>query len=73
MVEALQRQEGLLESTLADHTLALVAWLFRYGELSYHGGLINLATGATSLLRIDPQYRKRTRRFSKRSSQTHQN
>jgi hypothetical protein len=32
----------------------LLARLFRYGEISYHGGFINLATGATSGLRIDP-------------------
>jgi hypothetical protein len=65
-VEALQRQEGLIESTLAHHTLALLARLFRYGEISYHGGFINLATGATSVLRIDPQYWQRTRRVNKR-------
>jgi hypothetical protein len=53
--------------------LALLARLFRYGEISYHGGFVNLATGVTSVLRIDPQYWRRTRSFSMRSSQTHQN
>jgi hypothetical protein len=42
-----------------------------YGEISYHGGFVNFATGATSVLRIDPEYWERMRRFSKRSSQTH--
>jgi PRTRC genetic system ThiF family protein len=72
-IEALDRQEPFVNSTLAQHALALLARLFRYGEISYHGGFLNLATGATSVLRIDPQYWERTRRFSKRSSQIHQN
>jgi hypothetical protein len=38
----------------------LLARLFRYGEISYHGGFINLATGATSVLRIDPLLWRRT-------------
>jgi PRTRC genetic system ThiF family protein len=62
---ALERQEPFINSTLAQHALALLAWLFRCGELCYHGGFVNLATGVTSVLRIDPQYWKRTRRLSK--------
>ena len=54
-VEALERQSPFINSTLAQHALALLARLFRYGEISYHGGFINLASGATSVLRIDPQ------------------
>jgi PRTRC genetic system ThiF family protein len=68
-VEALERQSPFVNSTLAQHALALLARLFRYGEISYHGGFINLATGVTSVLRIDPQYWDRTRRVSKRSQQ----
>jgi PRTRC genetic system ThiF family protein len=71
-VEALERQEPFVNSTLAQHALALLARLFRYGEISYHGGFVNLATGLTSVLRIDPQCWKRTRRVNKRSSQLHQ-
>ena len=61
-VEALERQSPFVNSTLAQHALALLARLFRYGEISYHGGFINLAMGATSVLRIDPQCWKRTRK-----------
>jgi PRTRC genetic system ThiF family protein len=71
-VEALERQSAFVNSTLAQHALALLARLFRYGEISYHGGFINLTTGVTSVLRIDPQYWKRTRRVSTRSSQARQ-
>ncbi len=71
-IEALERQEPFVNSTLAQHALALLARLFRYGEISYHGGFTNLATGVTSVLRIDPEYWKRSRRVNKRSSQLHQ-
>jgi PRTRC genetic system ThiF family protein len=67
---ALERQEPFVNSTLAQHALALLARLFRYGEISYHGGFINLATGATSVLRIDPQYWKHIRRSSRRYSRS---
>jgi hypothetical protein len=50
----------------------LLAKLFRYGEISYHGGFINLASGATSVLRIDLRCWKHTRRGSRRSPQVHQ-
>ncbi len=69
---ALERQEPFINSTLAQHALALLARLFRYGEISYHGGFINLATGVTSVLGIDPEYWKRNRKVNKRSSQLYQ-
>jgi PRTRC genetic system ThiF family protein len=68
-VEALDRQSAFVNSTLAQHALALLARLFRYGEINYHGGFINLATGVTSVLRIDPKYWKRSRRVNKRNSE----
>lgn len=71
-VEALERQEPFVNSTLAQRALALRARLFRYGEISFHGGFVNLAPGLTSVLRIDPEYWKRTRRVNKRNSQLHQ-
>jgi PRTRC genetic system ThiF family protein len=71
-IEALERQEPFINSTLAQHALALLAHLFRYGEISYHGGFVNLAAGTTSVLRIDPLCWKRTRRVSKHNSQSRQ-
>jgi PRTRC genetic system ThiF family protein len=52
-VEALEWQEPFVNSALAQHALALLARLFRYGEISYHGGFVNLATGAASVMRVD--------------------
>jgi len=66
---ALNAQEPFINPTLAQHALALLARLFRYGHINYHGGFINLATGVTSVLRIDPQYWKRNRRVSNRNSE----
>jgi PRTRC genetic system ThiF family protein len=71
-VEALERQEPFVNSTLAQHALALLARLFRYGEISYHGSFINSATGLTSVLRIDAEYWKRNRKVNKRRSQVDQ-
>jgi PRTRC genetic system ThiF family protein len=71
-VAALERQEPFINSTLAQHALALLARLFRYGEIRFHGGFINLTTGATSVLRIDPQNWKRTRRVNSRNSKSRQ-
>jgi sulfur-carrier protein adenylyltransferase/sulfurtransferase len=71
-VEALERQSPFVNSTLAQHALALLVRLFRYSEISRHGGFINLATGASSVLRTDSKRWKRMRKASKRSSQLRQ-
>jgi sulfur-carrier protein adenylyltransferase/sulfurtransferase len=68
-VAALEQQGPFINSTLAQHALALLARLFRHGEISYHGGFINLATGTTSVLRIDPKCWKQMKRHGKRSPQ----
>ncbi|MGH7744364.1 MAG: PRTRC system ThiF family protein [Candidatus Dormibacteria bacterium] len=53
-IEALQRQEPFVNHALAYQSLAMLARLFRYGRLSYHGGFLNLATGKMSSLAVDP-------------------
>jgi PRTRC genetic system ThiF family protein len=63
--EALERQEPFVNSTLAQHVLALLARLFRYGTVSYHGGFINLSTGLTGRLSVDPSMWRLIRRHSK--------
>jgi hypothetical protein len=39
----------------AQHEVALLTRLFRYGEISYHGGFINLTSGKASVVRVDPR------------------
>ena len=50
----LDRQEPYINSTIANHVLALLARLFRYGRIAYHGGFVNLATGRVTPLAVDP-------------------
>lgn len=52
--EALVRQEPFVNQTLAQHVLALLARLFRHGEIHHHGGFVNLASGRVSSLPVDP-------------------
>jgi len=62
---ALERQEPFINSTLAQHALALLARLFRYGTLCYHGGFVNLSTGIGGRLPIDASMWRRLRRRGK--------
>lgn len=66
--EALERQEPFVNTTLANHSLSLLAHLFRYGTIEHHGGFVNLATGYTTPLRIDPATWGRIRRRGKGDS-----
>jgi hypothetical protein len=43
-----------VNQTLAYQALAMLARLFRYRRLSYHGGFVNLRTGHTTSLAVDP-------------------
>jgi PRTRC genetic system ThiF family protein len=53
-VEALERQECFVNTVLAQHALALLARLFRYGEISHHGGFVNIATSRSVPIAVDP-------------------
>src|SRR5579859_7998546 len=53
--EALERQEPFVNQTLAQHALALLGRLFRYGTISYHGGFVSLVSGACAPIRIEPK------------------
>jgi sulfur-carrier protein adenylyltransferase/sulfurtransferase len=64
--EALNRQEPFVNPTLANHALALLARLFRYGTVSYQGAFLNLSgIGAVQALRVDPKDWARLRRKPK--------
>jgi PRTRC genetic system protein B len=57
-----------LGAQLANHALALLSRLFRFGRLQYHGGFVSLASGAAVPLRIDPRLWARIRARNKRLS-----
>ena len=60
--EALERQEPFVNPTLANHALALLARLFRYGTISHHGAFLGLSSPLTvQALPIGPKYWHRLR------------
>jgi PRTRC genetic system ThiF family protein len=52
-IESLARQEAFVNSVLAQHALALLARLIRYGEISHHGGFVDVAASRSTPLPID--------------------
>ncbi len=52
--EALDRQESFVNAVLAQNALALLARLFRYGEIRHHGAFVDIATSRSVPLMIDP-------------------
>jgi len=65
--EALERQEPFVNPTLANHALALLARLFRYGTISYHGAFVSLSSlSGMQPMRVDPAYWQRLRRGTRR-------
>lgn len=65
-IEALERQEAFVNTVLTQHALALLARLFRYGQTSYHGGFVDVATSRAVPLPIDPLlWRRVVRRRAK--------
>ncbi len=69
-VEALSKQEPFVNQVLAQHALALLARLFRYGNVSYHGGFVNLREGGGGRLPVDPSLWRRLRRRCKSDRMT---
>ena len=69
-IEALARQQCFVNSVLAQHALALLARLFRYGEISYHGSFVDVASSRAVPLAVDPllwrQIRKRGQKNARR-------
>ena len=51
-IEALERQEPFINQTLAFHALAMLARLFRHGQIAHHGGFINLANARMASLPV---------------------
>jgi len=65
-VEALDRQEPFINQTLAVSSLAMLARLLRYGQISYHGGFYNAETGRIAPLLVDPNRFAKMRRAAKK-------
>src|SRR5207249_3395461 len=61
-IESLERQQPFVNSVLAQHSLSLLARLFRYGQISYHGGFVDIATSRAVPLAVDPLLWRRVRK-----------
>lgn len=62
-IEALDRQEPFVNPVLANLALALLARLFRYGTICYHGAFVSVSSlSGVQPLRVDPRYWQRLRR-----------
>ena len=59
LAEALEKQSLFINRGVSLFALNLLFELFRYGGLSHHGAFINLKTGRTAPLQIDPEVWKR--------------
>jgi len=55
MADALEKQGLFVNRVVSDFALNLLWRLFRYGEIDHHGAFINLATGRTTPLPVDPE------------------
>ena len=59
-------QEPYINQSIAQLVLGMLARLFRHGELSYHGGFVNLATGRVNPLPVDRTVWARLRSSARR-------
>jgi len=55
LAQALERQELFVNQAVVTPALQLLWQIFRYGRTSWCGAFVNLATGRTAPLPIDPQ------------------
>jgi PRTRC genetic system ThiF family protein len=55
LAEALERQHLFVNQAVVTPALQLLWQIFRFGRISWHGAFVNLATGRTTPLPIDPE------------------
>lgn len=65
-IEALERQEPFVNPVLAQHALALLARLFRYGRIEHHGAFVDVANSRVQPLPVSPELWKRMTRRGRR-------
>lgn len=59
LAQALERQHLFVNQAVVTPALQLLWQIFRFGRISWHGAFVNLATGRTTPLPIDPEAWKR--------------
>jgi PRTRC genetic system ThiF family protein len=58
-VEALERQEPFINQTLAYQALAVLARLFRHGQITHNGAFLDIRNGRMTPLAVDPKVWRR--------------
>jgi PRTRC genetic system ThiF family protein len=69
-LEALDRQHSFVNALLAQHALALLAQLFRYGQISHHGGFVDVASSRAVPLAVDPLVWSRIRKRRQKNARS---
>lgn len=54
LAESLEKQSLFINKSVADYGLNILSTLFRHGEISFHGGFINLKSGRSTPLAVNP-------------------
>jgi sulfur-carrier protein adenylyltransferase/sulfurtransferase len=69
-LEALERQEPFVNQALAQHALALLTQLFRYGRIEHHGAFVSVRENRVQPLMINPALWRKMRRRGRRLTQS---
>jgi PRTRC genetic system ThiF family protein len=69
-LEALDRQHSFVNALLAQHALALLAQLFRYGQISHHGSFVDVASSRAVPLAVDPLVWSRIRKRRQKNARS---
>jgi PRTRC genetic system ThiF family protein len=67
-LESLTKQQPFVNQVLAAQALALLGRLFWHGSIDYHGAFLNLATGKSTPLPIDPKQWQRLSRWNRKKA-----
>lgn len=59
LAEALEKQSLFINKSVADYGLNILSMLFRNGQIDFHGGFINLKSGRSTPLAVNPDVWKR--------------
>lgn len=72
LAESLDRQSLFINQAVVTSALQLLWQIFRHGETTWHGSFVNLSTGRTTPLPVDPNVWARMRGEKNREEVAHQ-
>lgn len=57
-----------MNAALAQHALALLAHLFRYGQIEHHGAFVNIATNRVQPIAVNPRLWRKMRQRGRQAA-----